>query len=423
MNHGDTCPTVTFEEIRRAIRLLDLAGTAVCVHASMRSFGFLEGGATALVEAILSEGCTLLVPTFTYHFAVAPSRTMRLPRNGYDYDSPVDREPNVAGIYDPDKNELTREHMGALPAAVLARADRMRGNHPVCSFSALGPKAHDLVAAQRPDDVYAPLRMVRMLRGAVILMGVGLNRMTLVHLAEEVAGRTLFRRWAKDRLGRVQMITVGSCSEGFHRLAPALADTLISHEVGPSQWQVYPLPETVDVLAETIRRCPELTHCGDTECLRCKDAVAGGPIIGQTCDAPDLRTGVTAFVREHLGCGCPEEVFNSIVVTHFPEELLGLGVEYLCDIGRRLLVVVCILDCWPDLLPELERLVDACVAQRDRGGYNRVRLVIPASDADAAATSLEPEFTRVAAVDDRCHLHVVEPCHLSFLEPKHVTAT
>ncbi|RIK36138.1 MAG: hypothetical protein DCC57_22735, partial [Chloroflexi bacterium] len=58
--------------------------------------------------------------------------------------------------------------------------------------------------------------------GFVLLMGVALETMTLLHLAEQVAGRVPFRRWANDRQGRPQQVEAGGCSDGFGRLAPLL---------------------------------------------------------------------------------------------------------------------------------------------------------------------------------------------------------
>lgn len=57
---------VTQDEIQAALRRLGMAGQPVCVHASLRSFGKVAGGAPAVMAAFLAEGCTLLVPSFSY---------------------------------------------------------------------------------------------------------------------------------------------------------------------------------------------------------------------------------------------------------------------------------------------------------------------------------------------------------------------
>ena len=54
--------------------------------------------------------------------------------------------------------------------------------------------------------------------GYVILMGVGLESMTALHLAEEMAGRRLFQRWANGPDGEAMRVSVGGCSRGFGAL-------------------------------------------------------------------------------------------------------------------------------------------------------------------------------------------------------------
>src|SRR5262245_37114770 len=73
---------VTQVDLQKAIRTLDLSGQVVCVHSSLRSFGQVSGGARAVVQAFLDEGCTLLVPTFSYDYTIAPPPHLQPPRNG-----------------------------------------------------------------------------------------------------------------------------------------------------------------------------------------------------------------------------------------------------------------------------------------------------------------------------------------------------
>jgi len=262
-------------EIREAIGALGLAGAPVCVPSSLRSFGRVAGGADAVIDAFLAEGCTLVVPTFSSTiYGTAPPQGMRPARNGIDYDAAV-ASPGRDVIFTPASDELSPS-MGAIPAAVLARPGRVRGHHPLCSFSALGPGADSLVGEQRPLDVYAPLRLLGARGGFVLLIGVGLDRLTLLHLAEEKAGRTLFRYWANGPDGRPLEAEVGSCSRGFGKLEPVLAPLARQTRVGESAWRAFPAREATAAAAAAIRERPEITHCGSTDCLRCADAVAGG---------------------------------------------------------------------------------------------------------------------------------------------------
>ena len=181
-------------------------------------------------------------------------------------------------VYSPDSRAVDGS-MGALTAAVVARADRVRGGHPLCSFAGVGPSAAELLAAQRPEDVYAPLRALGAAGGHVLLLGVDLTALTLLHLAEQRAGRTLFRRWAIDRGGRSLEVECGGCSDGFGALEPALAPIRTEAVVGASRWQGFPAGPAVESAAAAMRADPQVTHCADPDCLRCRDAIAGGPFL------------------------------------------------------------------------------------------------------------------------------------------------
>ena len=116
--------------------------------------------------------------------------------------------------------------------------------------------------------------------GPVVLMGVGLTELTLIHLAEQLAGRNLFRRWAT----RLRWAADGSRGGG---LLPGLRQVRAgpsvpirqSTIVGQSRWHVYPAQEMLERTAQTIRNEPTMTHCGRADCNRCNDAVLGGPIL------------------------------------------------------------------------------------------------------------------------------------------------
>jgi aminoglycoside 3-N-acetyltransferase len=267
--------TVTRDDLREGIRTIGLADATVCVHSSLRSFGHVEGGADSVVDAFLDEGCTLMVPTFSAPiFVLAPPPEMRLDRNGIDYGA-AHESPGRDRIYSPDENEISPT-MGAIPAAVLARPERVRGDNPLSSFAAIGPRA-DLVTEQRPLDAYAPLRILVARDGFVLLIGVGLERMTLLHLAEERAGRTLFRRWANAPDGLPMEVEVGSCSDGFGNLEPVLGPLARERDVGSSRWRALPARATVEAASEAIRERPDITRCSRSDCRRCADAVTGGP--------------------------------------------------------------------------------------------------------------------------------------------------
>lgn len=273
--------TVSVSELVAGVDELGIAGQPVLAHVSLRSFGApVASGADGLLDALLSRGCTVLVPSFSEpQFRVDPPVTTRPARNGVDYSRlPWAVAPEASGQPYSTDCGLINARLGALPAALIARADARRGRHPLNSFAAIGPLAAELVSTQSPTDVYAPLRKLVEHDGVVLLVGVGLNRMTLLHLAEQRSGRQLFVRWALGADGRVITVEVGSCSEGFPRFEPHLAGLSRSTTVGASRWAAYPAGPVLDAAVAAIENEPTITRCADAGCLACRDAVAGGPV-------------------------------------------------------------------------------------------------------------------------------------------------
>lgn len=279
---------VTLDVLRAAIRTLDLTGRVICVHSSLRSFGEVEGGgnfgaAKTVIAAFLDEGCTLVVPAFTRWFEVAPPTTS-LARNGINYDKLPDwfyksnqmtLEQYEIEAYSPDTHLISIKEMGIIPYAVVQTDGRARGKHPLVSFSAVGSRAAEVVALQQLLNPYALFDSIDF----VLMMGTPLERMSLIHYAEEIAGRNLFRRWVNDAEGKVIPVAVGGCSEGFGNLAPVLLPLARETWVGKSRWRVFPTQLTLPAAAQAIRNDPHLIHCADPDCERCNDAMLGGPVI------------------------------------------------------------------------------------------------------------------------------------------------
>lgn len=275
-------------DIAEAVRALELQNRPVCLHSSLRSFGFVEGGAEAVIQGFLDEGCTVMVPTFTGE-EVAPPADQSPPQNGYDYSRSTTAHAQPRTPYSPDSTDVAGD-MGAVSKGLLKLPGRVRGDHPLDSLSAVGPLAHVMIDGQTGTDVYAPFRSLAEHGGYVILLGVGLTRMTLLHEAEQQAGRNLFWRWVLDKNGETVSVRVGGCSEGFEKLVPVLKGLERSHTVGESRWRVFQARETLERAKEAIRARPSLTACGDAACERCADAVRGGPKVDAAFEARMRRS-------------------------------------------------------------------------------------------------------------------------------------
>jgi aminoglycoside 3-N-acetyltransferase len=291
--------TIMAHDLITAVDELAPADRPLMVHVSLRSFRApIAEGADTLLDALLTRGRTVLVPAFTEpQFGLPAPAAMRPARNGVDYATYPAEPPWPEGVAYTPACELINAGLGVFPATLIKRAGAVRGRHPLNSFAAFGPLAKELIAAQSPADVYGPIRELGAREGRILLIGVGLNRMTAIHLAEQQSGRRLFLRWAKAAAGRVSIFEVGSCSEGFPRLEPVLRQYARPAVVGDSQWRAFPARQVLDAASTAIRQDQGITHCGDGDCLLCRDSIAGGPV--ETTPA-----GQFFRIRRHL-CRCP----------------------------------------------------------------------------------------------------------------------
>ena len=219
-----------------------------------------------------------MVPTFSRMYELRPPRDRGFERNGKEYEGGLELPAGASPAYAPESN-LVNPSMGVIPSTLLAMPGRARGSHARQSFAAIGPRAEELVAGQTPSDVFAPVRNLARMAGSIVLMGVGLVRMSALHGAEEMAGRRPFRRWAYGPDGIRAPFAIGGCSGGFENLQPALSSVERRTVVGRSPWRVFPAAETLERASGAMRSEPSISRCDKEVCRDCEDAIAGGPLV------------------------------------------------------------------------------------------------------------------------------------------------
>jgi len=158
-------------------------GSTLLVHASMKPVGYVAGGPHAIVLALRD--------------ALGPDGTLVVPTHTPDNSDPAEwRNPPVP----PGWWSVIREHtpgfdpavtpsrwMGAIAELVRTWPGAQRSDHPQVSFAALGRLATEVVyghpraAMLGPDS---PLGKIYGLDGDVLLLGVGHDSNTSLHLAE-----------------------------------------------------------------------------------------------------------------------------------------------------------------------------------------------------------------------------------------------
>ena len=116
------------------------------------------------------------------------------------------------------------------------------------------------------------------------------------------------------------------------------------------------------------------------------------------------REKVKDFVKGTLGCGCPDELFQSIEA-RIGERDEGFDQEFI--IGNRLLVRMVTQSDKQILLKTLPMLIADGHETREKQSLNRFRLVVFSDQATETEEAIEPLFVRLSQVDDRVHLHVL----------------
>ena len=258
-----------YGEIVQALRHLGLESTSICLHSSMRSFSERKVIPDEVIRSFLELDNTILVPTQSWLLYSAPKPESRgfIPFNAEDDGSIPSSLPEEG--FSISSNKVGKA-MGALPQTLIQDPLRRRGNHPLASFAALGPKADSLVQDQNFTSPLQPLEKVRQLDGYVLLMGVGLTSATALHFAEQLAGLPGLTRWALLENKEIVECSVTGCSKGFTALNSALGHLSHQETVLGSAWTLYPLKALLDVAVQVFLADPLIATCDIHNCPRCR---------------------------------------------------------------------------------------------------------------------------------------------------------
>ena len=161
-------------------------GAVLLVHCSLRSIGWVEGGAATLLDALLKvlglEG-TLLVPTQS----ASKSTTSGAYLDGVAGLSGPQLERYRAEVPGFDPATTPSEGMGALAEAVRTHPRAARSGHPTASFAAIGRRAVEATGYHPYSCLLgeqSPLGWMRLVGARVLLLGVGYDKCTAFHLGE-----------------------------------------------------------------------------------------------------------------------------------------------------------------------------------------------------------------------------------------------
>lgn len=272
---GPERPQVSEQDIVAGLRRLGLSPNAtVMVHSSLSSFGRVVGGPGTVVTA-LRQVCgtvVMLAGAGDLTRLVAPPGLIR-PNNTYfnatswaEFDQAVAQ----ATPYRPDLP--VDRWLGRIPHSLVHDFPSIRGPHPLLSFAAIGRHEREIIAAETLTDCLGPLRAVRDLGGYVLQLGVTHTTNTTMHLAEQLLGRSLFYRYARNADGLwVELPNVPGESHEFDRIEPHLAGRTRTVRIGSCTARLTRSADIIDTTMRLIRDDPKALLCDDADC-RCGGA-------------------------------------------------------------------------------------------------------------------------------------------------------
>lgn len=225
------------------------------VHTSFRAVGPIEGGPDQLIAALtdaIGPSGTLVMPTMTgsrrletFNPAVTPTRGMGIVAETFW------RQPGV-----------------------------LRSSHPTSSFAARGPLAAEIAASGPVMPVHgpdSPIGRIHAHGGWALLIGVGQDSNTTIHLAEQMAGVPYrIRKWTTVLVGgrpqRVDFDETDHCCRNFDLVDGWLEERglLRRGNVGQADTRLMRLSDVIGVTLPMLQADPLRFLCQpDAGCEEC----------------------------------------------------------------------------------------------------------------------------------------------------------
>lgn len=255
---------LTFNDLFLAFETLGLQKKPVIAHASLRSFGHIEGGADTVITSLNHTVGALIMPTHTYKTMVTPVSGPS--NNAIDYR----RGQQWNRLSEPYRADMPADvMMGVIPESMRHWPEFKRSMHPILSFG--GFRAEKILQTQTIENPLAPLRALVELDGWVLLLGVDHTASTSMHFAEKLAGRKQFIRWALTQNGTLACPGFPGCSAGFQAIEPEVRIFTKTIQVGNATVLALPLRALMVRVIEMIKKDKYALLCDRSDCERCAE--------------------------------------------------------------------------------------------------------------------------------------------------------
>jgi aminoglycoside 3-N-acetyltransferase len=254
---------MTRNDLKQLFDQLSLRNNHLVVHASLSSFGNVEGGAPTVCSALLEAvggGGTVMMPAFTYAETWPGAAAGKpLPRPiAFHADLPVSQE------------------IGAIAEAFRRLPGVFRSSHPTHSFAAWGRHARDVLSTQRDNNPLGPLKKLNIMQGHVLLLGTSLQSVTVLHVAEERFGVPYLNRGVAVRLNaagydeRVVLENLPGCSLAFIKLEELLDAAKVKSAALPrGVARKIPVRHLMQLASAQLDRDPRFFICERPDCASC----------------------------------------------------------------------------------------------------------------------------------------------------------
>ena len=233
-------------------------GSHVAVALSLKSIGYVKGGADTLIDALLeavgSEG-TIMMHTFTGLYPMS-----KIPSN------------NI--------NQSTDPSTGLVPRIFLKRQQTIRSHHPALSVAAAGKLANYLTKDHNESsEPYLPYQRLTQIKGKYLSIGLGNRLVGIRHEAQRRAGLWIVpmivgtQYITAEGKRKLFFLTLPPCVKTAPQLVPKIEKTgrIKRGKIGDAPSIIAPAKELLEAITNILKKDPTLNLCDDIFCLQCRE--------------------------------------------------------------------------------------------------------------------------------------------------------
>jgi len=255
---------ISIDELKSNLKALGVTyGDVLLLRAGLGAIGRIPGGAEAFLDALLDvvgDQGTIVSLAFTGGSFI--------------------KKPSKAEFFHRGK----KSYAGALPNAMLNRADAFRSSHPMCSYVAIGKCASTITSGHNEySPAYEPIRKIIELNGKNMLIGCVESSpgFTTAHLAEADLGMTslavapkLVSTYYQADDGSIKLFRrpdPGFCSNSFYKFYALYVKkgVLRAGHVGAAYSIIAPAKECFEIEKGVLSKDRRFNVCDSPECFMC----------------------------------------------------------------------------------------------------------------------------------------------------------